>query len=187
MQAFHRVQVPPTGIAHALSVRLTPSTEVAPSQSDVISHLVTARNSLLQVWEVRESKDHGRVGRVAAMKLHRNRQGRGRAALTVSDGTACRGRAAPSAYSTAARIHHVARSGQNTGIKDRRRGPRVDHVQGCKGGFSSRDSAVPRSDSLAHCIAARQMALLEWTPSAHDLLPVSLHTFEKLPQVVSTF
>ncbi|KAK4054607.1 mRNA cleavage and polyadenylation factor subunit [Microbotryomycetes sp. JL221] len=27
------------------------------------------------------------------------------------------------------------------------------------------------------------MALLEWTPSAHDLTPVSLHTFEKLPQV----
>jgi cleavage and polyadenylation specificity factor subunit 1 len=25
---------------------------------------------------------------------------------------------------------------------------------------------------------------MEWTPSAHDLLPVSLHTFEKLPQVV---
>ena len=29
------------------------------------------------------------------------------------------------------------------------------------------------------------MSLMEWTPSAHDLLPVSLHTFEKLPQVVS--
>lgn len=28
------------------------------------------------------------------------------------------------------------------------------------------------------------MSLLEWTPSAHDFLPVSLHTFEKLPQVV---
>lgn len=27
------------------------------------------------------------------------------------------------------------------------------------------------------------MALLEWSPSAHDLVPVSLHTFEKLPQV----
>lgn len=27
------------------------------------------------------------------------------------------------------------------------------------------------------------MALLEWSPSAHDLVPVSLHTLEKLPQV----
>lgn len=134
MQAFHRVQVPPTGIAHALSVRLTPSTEVAPSQSNVISHLVTARNSLLQVWEVREPKDSGQVGRVAALRLHRIRQRRGWAALTVSYAIVCRGRAAPSADSTAARIHYVARSGQNTGIKDRRRGPRVDHVQGCKGG-----------------------------------------------------
>jgi len=27
------------------------------------------------------------------------------------------------------------------------------------------------------------MTLLEWSASAHDLVPVSLHTFEKLPQV----
>lgn len=31
-----------------------------------------------------------------------------------------------------------------------------------------------------------QMSLMEWTPAAHELLPVSLHTFEKLPQVVRT-
>ncbi len=30
------------------------------------------------------------------------------------------------------------------------------------------------------------MSLLEFDPSAHDLVAVSLHTFEKLPQVVST-
>lgn len=39
--------------------------------------------------------------------------------------------------------------------------------------------------SLAHRAISTQMSLLEWTPSAHDFLPVSLHTFEKLPQVVS--
>lgn len=30
-----------------------------------------------------------------------------------------------------------------------------------------------------------QMSLMEWSEEAHDLVPVSLHTFEKLPQVVS--
>ncbi|BGP50192.1 mRNA cleavage and polyadenylation factor subunit [Rhodotorula kratochvilovae] len=28
-----------------------------------------------------------------------------------------------------------------------------------------------------------RMSLMEWSPAAHDLVPVSLHTFEKLPQV----
>ncbi|GJN92589.1 hypothetical protein Rhopal_005620-T1 [Rhodotorula paludigena] len=28
-----------------------------------------------------------------------------------------------------------------------------------------------------------KLSLMEWSPSAHDLVPVSLHTFEKLPQV----
>ena len=31
-----------------------------------------------------------------------------------------------------------------------------------------------------------QMSLLEFDPSLHDLVAVSLHTFEKLPQVVSS-
>ncbi|GAA5823369.1 hypothetical protein JCM11251_007584 [Rhodosporidiobolus azoricus] len=30
---------------------------------------------------------------------------------------------------------------------------------------------------------AAKMSLMEWSPSEHDLVPISLHTFEKLPQV----
>jgi cleavage and polyadenylation specificity factor subunit 1 len=32
---------------------------------------------------------------------------------------------------------------------------------------------------------ASQMSLLEWSQELHDLVPVSLHTYERLPQIVS--
>lgn len=54
MQAFHRAQLPPTGASHALSVRLTPLQDSATPTGTVVSHLITARASVLQLWEVRE-------------------------------------------------------------------------------------------------------------------------------------
>ena len=63
MQAFHRAQLPPTGVSHALSVRLTPPQDAASVQVQgvVVSHLITARETVLQVWEVRELESDGQA------------------------------------------------------------------------------------------------------------------------------
>lgn len=50
MQAYHRQIVAPTGVSHALSLRLTTH-----QQSGVISQLITARDSFIQVWNVIEA------------------------------------------------------------------------------------------------------------------------------------
>ena len=63
MQAFHRAQLPPTGVSHALSVRLTLPQDAASVDGVVVSHLITARASVLQVWEVREIEQDGEVSK----------------------------------------------------------------------------------------------------------------------------
>lgn len=52
MEGYHRQPLPPTGVSHALSVRLTQDSYNP--NATVVSHLITARQSLIQVWEVRE-------------------------------------------------------------------------------------------------------------------------------------
>lgn len=68
MLAYHRTPLAPTGASHALSLRLTPAEEGtagsalnAVQRGRIISHLITARDSLVQVWEVREFEGKGKV------------------------------------------------------------------------------------------------------------------------------
>lgn len=69
MAALHRSPLAPTGCSHAISVRLCTEHDASSGSSSrgtVISHLVTARDSLLQVWEVREYGEAGAVSRAGA-------------------------------------------------------------------------------------------------------------------------
>ena len=56
MYAIHRQAVPPNGVSHVVSARLTPSClqEASTSRSKIIRNLVTARNNFVQVYEIRE-------------------------------------------------------------------------------------------------------------------------------------
>lgn len=54
MEAYHHQVLTPTGCSHVLSVRLTRLNDSHAINGTVISHLITARDSLVQVWEVRE-------------------------------------------------------------------------------------------------------------------------------------
>jgi cleavage and polyadenylation specificity factor subunit 1 len=61
MNGYHRVQLPPTGASHALSVRLTPLQDSASTEGTVVSHLLTGRGSVVQLWEVREYEPQGQA------------------------------------------------------------------------------------------------------------------------------
>jgi hypothetical protein len=54
MQAYQDQLLPPSGVSHALSVRLTPPLDAPLPDATIISHLVTARANQLQLWQVRE-------------------------------------------------------------------------------------------------------------------------------------
>jgi cleavage and polyadenylation specificity factor subunit 1 len=61
MFAYHKQTLPPSGVSHAVSLRLTPSllqsNALPGSSSRVIRNLVVARNNFLQIFEVRELLD----------------------------------------------------------------------------------------------------------------------------------
>jgi hypothetical protein len=61
MFAYHKQTLPPSGVSHAVSLRLTPSSlqsnALPGSSSRVIRNLVVARNNFLQIFEVREFFD----------------------------------------------------------------------------------------------------------------------------------
>ena len=64
MQAFHHEILPPSGVQHAVSLNLTPSTVSSDSSSStsssaspdvkVLANLVTARGNYLWIYELRE-------------------------------------------------------------------------------------------------------------------------------------
>lgn len=82
MQAIHSTQLAPSGVSHALSCCLTPpqtvppvvvspsastSNSSSPAQATVVSHLVTARDSSLSVFQLVEYTDDG--GSAVSAKL----------------------------------------------------------------------------------------------------------------------
>ncbi|KAL8292101.1 hypothetical protein RQP46_001567 [Phenoliferia psychrophenolica] len=123
MQAYHRQLVAPTGVSHALSLRLTTH-----QQEGVISQLITARDSFIQVWNIIEHGETATLQHVYSRRLH-------------------------GSISSLSRVRTLA---------------------------SKHDGA----DRVLISFLDAKMALMEWTPAVHELLPISLHTFEKLPQVV---
>ncbi|KAK4694040.1 hypothetical protein P7C70_g8813, partial [Phenoliferia sp. Uapishka_3] len=123
VQAYHRQMVAPTGVSHALSLRLTTH-----QQEGVISQLITARDSFIQIWNIIELGETATLQHIYSRRLH---------------GT----------ISSLSRVRTLA---------------------------SKHDGA----DRVLVSFLDAKMALMEWTPAVHELLPISLHTFEKLPQVV---
>ncbi len=67
MQAYQDQLLPPSGVSHALSVRLSPPLDAPLPDATIISHLVTARTNQLQLWQVRERV--GEDGEVSAAGL----------------------------------------------------------------------------------------------------------------------
>lgn len=61
MQAYQNQLLPPSGVSHALSVRLTPAQDAPLRGQTIISHLVTAKTNQLQLWQVRERIVDGEV------------------------------------------------------------------------------------------------------------------------------
>ncbi|GAA5919136.1 hypothetical protein JCM6882_002398 [Rhodosporidiobolus microsporus] len=139
LTALHRSPLPPSGTTHALSCSLTPTTDYLPSSTTarcqgerLFGHLVTARKSVVQVWELIESgnESSSKTARLSHLLTRR----------------------LPGTITSLSRVRTLA---------------------------TKRDGC----DRILVGFDAAKMSLMEWSQSEHDLVPVSLHTFEKLPQV----
>ncbi|GAA5847206.1 hypothetical protein JCM5353_007792, partial [Sporobolomyces roseus] len=116
LTAYHRTPLPPTGVSHALSCKLFQT------KTRSTTHLITARDTTLSIWQVTD-----RISHLRTHKLH---------------GTI-----------TSLSLVRTLQSKQDG------------------------------QDRVLVSFEQAKMSLMEWSIEEFDLIPVSLHTFEKLPQV----
>ncbi|THU95820.1 cleavage factor protein [Dendrothele bispora CBS 962.96] len=196
MHALHQEIIPPSGIEFATSLKLTPSTlDLPPSTSArheiaarVLCNVVVARSNLLRIFEVREElapvgsneeeremkgEQDGKDGRVRVRKgteavegeAEMDRNGEG---FVNIDKTSAK----KTSVKTIAKFYHV-REHRLHGI--------VTGMQGVKVVASIED----KLDRLLISFKDAKIALMEWSDAVHDLITVSIHTYERAPQLMS--
>lgn len=173
MNVLQRTHLPPSGVEYAVSLQLTQSSSRKPPRhvQDVrpgrpVADLVVAKATFIQVFEVREVE----VASTSATK--------------VEDGASGK---------TVYKLFHLREHrlhGVVTGLQ------RVETLETAEDGMdrlliSFKDAKVRRplvrtADLPVQrlmLLTAVQMTLMEWSAALFDLVPISLHTFEKLPQI----
>ncbi|KAK7451137.1 mRNA cleavage and polyadenylation factor subunit [Stygiomarasmius scandens] len=187
MHALHQEIIPPSGVEFATSLKLTPSTLDVPSPASarheiaarVLCNVVVARSNLLRIFEVREelapvgSSEDEKEGKVRMRKgteavegeAEMDRDGEG---FVNIDKTSAK----KTTVKTVTRFYHV-REHRLHGI--------VTGMQGVKTVASIED----KLDRLLISFKDAKIALLEWSDAVHDLITVSIHTYERAPQLMS--
>ncbi|KAL0578769.1 mRNA cleavage and polyadenylation factor subunit [Marasmius crinis-equi] len=185
MHALHQEIIPPSGVEFATSLKLIPgSYELPPSTSArheiaarVICNVVVARSNLLRIFEVREEPAHATAAeREKAGKEKKGQNGEKAAAngdVEMSDA----GNEKPA---TVTKLYHI-REHRLHGI--------VTGMEGVKTVASIEDKLdrllVSFKDAKASNTTSHYIALLEWSDAVNDLTTVSIHTYERAPQLVA--
>ncbi|KAI0302807.1 CPSF A subunit region-domain-containing protein [Multifurca ochricompacta] len=195
MQALHQEILPPSGVEYATTLRLTPSTLPEPvitttstSHSQpfqgALYNVIVARANILRVFEVREDPlpilpqlederqrraDVRRGTEAVEGEIEMDGQGEGFVNMGSVKFTDPRGSAQPP---TVTRFHFV----------------REHRLHGTVTGLESiriMSSYEDRLDRLLVSFKDAKIALLEWSAAVHDLITVSIHTYERAPQLLS--
>ncbi|KAI0052046.1 hypothetical protein FA95DRAFT_1593031 [Auriscalpium vulgare] len=190
MQALHQQILPPSGVEFVASLRLTPSTvtdSAAPGPSTAAApyralyNVVVARTSILRVFEVREEPvpisaqvDDERERRANVRKgteavegeVEMDEQGEGFVNMGSVKFTG------PHGAPTVTRFYFV---------REHRLHGTVTGLESIRTMSSSEDQL----DRLLISFKDAKIALLEWSAAVHDLITVSIHTYERAPQLLS--
>lgn len=151
LSAYHSQPLPPSGVAYAVSLQLTPyDTAIASSSTSssnshrgkLLSHIVTARDDVVDVYEVRSQP--------------------------FSNGT-----------TDEVKLYHL-RSHQIFGL--------VTGLGRCKTDSGAVDDVAQQTidgerDTLIISFKDAKMALMQWSDAVADLISISIHTYERAPQV----
>ncbi|KAJ7291148.1 CPSF A subunit region-domain-containing protein [Mycena rebaudengoi] len=184
MHALHEEILPPSGVQFATSLNLTPSTLPPPPDGSIPSlrtlcNVVVARANLLRIFEVREElapfstetgSEHDKVrGGTEAVEGEVEMDAQGEGFVDVSKFAGHKSAVDPP---TVIRFHFVREHslhGIITGIE----------------GIHVMASIADKLDRLLVSFKDAKIALMEWSDAVHDLVTVSIHTYERAPQLIS--
>ncbi|KAG6861057.1 hypothetical protein C0995_004399, partial [Termitomyces sp. Mi166 len=190
MHALRQEVLPPSGVEFATSLKLTPSTLVelptppnATTRHEfaarVLCNLVIARSSILRIFEVREEpvvpqvddererKKAQKGSEAVEGEVAMDEQGEGFVNIAKSSG-----QSVDVAVRTTTKFYLV-REHRLHGIVTGMEGVKIISTLGDK------------LDRLLVSFRDAKIALLEWSTAVHDLITVSIHTYERAPQLMS--
>ncbi|KAH6906091.1 hypothetical protein BKA70DRAFT_1402186 [Coprinopsis sp. MPI-PUGE-AT-0042] len=190
MNTLRQDILPPSGVEFATHLKLTPSCNGDQQQlstrhefvARVLCNLAVARSNLLRISEVREEpwtppagaedererKGHVRRG-TEAVEGESAMDTDGDGFINLSQGMTMKNDIVPP---TRTRLYLV---------REHRLHGTVTGLEGVKIIASLED----KLDRLLISFKDAKIALLEWSDSVHDLVPVSIHTYERAPQLLS--
>ncbi|KAJ6591099.1 CPSF A subunit region-domain-containing protein [Mycena vulgaris] len=185
MHALHHEILPPSGVEFATSLKLTPSTlAVSPngnvSSTRTLCNLVVARSNLLRIFEVCEEPasfasplDEGRDGRVRkgteAVEGEVEMDAGGDGFVNISKSASHKSAVYPPTVTRIYFVREHSLHGIVTGIE----------------GIQVMASIDDKLDRLLVSFKDAKIALMEWSDLVHDLVTVSIHTYERAPQLIS--
>ncbi|TDL22024.1 hypothetical protein BD410DRAFT_828742 [Rickenella mellea] len=183
MQAIRREIIPASGVEYATSLKLTPSS-VTPRNPDgdsprVLCNVVVARSNILRVFEVVEEPTplplHSDESRSKVRKDTEAVEGE------VEMDTQGEGFVNIGAIKSAPTHHVVPTTARLYFLREHRLHGIITGLESLKI-MSSEDNL----DRLLVSFKDAKIALLEWSDVVHDLITVSIHTYERTPQMLSS-
>ncbi|KZT36486.1 hypothetical protein SISSUDRAFT_989137 [Sistotremastrum suecicum HHB10207 ss-3] len=182
MRALRQEIISPSGVEYATRLNLTPSTRHPQSvsssstskESRVISNLVVARSNVLRIYEVREEPAPLPSYEEAAQRMQARPMG------SHKDTEAVEG--------------EVQMDGEGEGFSSanivaptvtRFRFLREHHVHGIVTGMDRISFGETELDKLLISFKDAKIALMEWSEATHDISTISIHTYERSPQMLS--
>ncbi|KAH7882293.1 CPSF A subunit region-domain-containing protein [Phlebopus sp. FC_14] len=183
MHALRHDILPPSGVEFAVTLNLTPSTIPGPAAAtpSTVINIVTARSNALRVYDIRQQpvaiSDHAESERERRARVRKgteavegevemDQSGEGWVNLGSTKST---GRHEPVTTLHFYLMREHVLHGTVTGMEKVRI-------------MSSNEDQL---DRLLVSFKDAKIALLEWSDAVHDLVTVSIHTYERAPQLAS--
>ncbi|KAH7107502.1 CPSF A subunit region-domain-containing protein [Auriculariales sp. MPI-PUGE-AT-0066] len=179
MNAVHNEVLPPSGVEHAVSLKLTSAARTGQS---ALSHLVVARQNFLRVFEVRvEAAPLPTQAQLLASDHARTRRGMEAVEGEVEMDVGGEGfvNVAP-VKSTGSQVRHVRTVTRLYLLCQH-------HLYGTVTGLARVRTTASIDDGLDRLIVSckdAKLALLEWSEQTCNLNTVSIHTYERAPQMM---
>ncbi|KAG5641144.1 hypothetical protein DXG03_005895 [Asterophora parasitica] len=196
MHALRQEILPSSGVEFATSLRLTPSAlgqlRTPPNATTrhefaarALCNVVVARSSLLRIFELREEPVPPQVGD----EREKTRVRRGTEAVEGEVEMDEQGDGFVNIAKVISLVHSVSQSADFTPravtrfylVREHRLHGIVTGIEGVKIISSLED----KLDRLLVSFKDAKIALLEWSTVVHDLVTVSIHTYERAPQLMS--
>ncbi|KAF8837869.1 hypothetical protein BDN67DRAFT_972360 [Paxillus ammoniavirescens] len=176
MHALRHDILPPSGVEFAVALNFTPST--TPS---TLINIVTARSNLLRVYDVREQ--HLSISDYA--ESERDKRARVRKGTEAVEGEVEMDQAGEGWVNMGA-VKSTAKHEQATTLRFHL--VREFNLHGTVTGLDKVRTMSSNDDKLDRLLVSfkdAKIALLEWSDAVHDLVTVSIHTYERAPQMAA--